>query len=61
MLNDLRDPREIIAEARRVIRSVSGVLPSSARCRYDAPNDRYIASFVPVGERRVVTIVVPTP
>ena len=61
MLNDQRDPLEIIAEVRRVIRSVRGVLPSSARCRYDAPNNRYMASFVPVGERRVITIAVPIP
>ena len=61
MLNDQRDPLEIIAEVRRVIRSVRSVLPSSARCRYDAPRNRYMASFVPVGERRVITIAVPVP
>lgn len=61
MLNDQRDEREIIAEVLRVMRSIDGVLRSSARCWYDAPNDRYLASFVPVGTRRAVTVVVPTP
>ena len=56
MLNDVRNRGATIAEIRRVMASLPGVVKSSVRVRYDPRSGRYQARFIPTGSSRVTVI-----
>lgn len=56
MLNDLIEPSMVIAEIRRVMLTLRGIVKSSIRVTYDDAAQQYRATFVPLEDRRVVAL-----